>query len=260
MKWEVHEAGYRWDDSVLIPIDDNEKRKYGVRDTLFREFVETPPTEEGVLGFANKYGRLYLRYRLEHDIDADFGVEVRNAETLDSWRYHILHMRAALLVWDDIQKNRKRNLRNCIDWGTDPQSGKKWIKYQWHKDCPHPYIYLLTDEPFKQGEIEKPARMWVIEVINRMLAPIPGLGDQRTRVHQTIKWDHDIRHQPIIEPISQSLIGELWLQFALLVTTGYQLRACKECGNWFTSKPKRGPEQVFCSGACRTRAYRRKSK
>ena len=59
--------------------------------------------------------------------------------------------------------------------------------------------------------------------------------------------------------VADNLISAIWLQFALAAAGDREQRKCQECPTWFEIAPGTGrPEKVFCSDACRMRAYRQR--
>lgn len=69
----------------------------------------------------------------------------------------------------------------------------------------------------------------------------------------------DGRSSLIIRP--KGLIGALWLQAARAVAGNRDLKQCAECATWYeVSAEHARPDKIFCSDACRMRAYRRRKK
>jgi len=57
--------------------------------------------------------------------------------------------------------------------------------------------------------------------------------------------------------VPESLLGALWLQFALAVAGNKKYRACGACGQWFEVSPDVArTSRSYCKEACRARAYR----
>src|SRR5262249_25883107 len=55
----------------------------------------------------------------------------------------------------------------------------------------------------------------------------------------------------------KSLLGAMWLQFALAVGGDTQHRACPACGKWFAVAPDTvRANKFYCGESCRSRAYR----
>ena len=59
--------------------------------------------------------------------------------------------------------------------------------------------------------------------------------------------------------IASSLSDLLQIQYGTSITANVLHRQCQECPTWFSVHPATGrPEKIFCSDACRMRAYRRR--
>lgn len=57
--------------------------------------------------------------------------------------------------------------------------------------------------------------------------------------------------------IASSLADLLQVQWGMSVAANVVHRQCQECTTWFSVHPGSGrPEKIFCSDACRMRAYR----
>ena len=66
---------------------------------------------------------------------------------------------------------------------------------------------------------------------------------------------------PAIRLVPDSLIGALWLQFAIAVDGNLDYKRCEECQMWIEIAPGAGrPDKSYCSDACRMRAYRKRAK
>jgi hypothetical protein len=61
----------------------------------------------------------------------------------------------------------------------------------------------------------------------------------------------------IAELMPANLLEAMWLQFGHAVESNKSFRKCRECGTWFEVSPKKArSDKVFCSGACKAKAYR----
>ena len=60
--------------------------------------------------------------------------------------------------------------------------------------------------------------------------------------------------------VPDSLLGALWLQFAQAIEHNSDFRKCVECEEmWFEVSPQKArADKVYCSDACRMRAYRKR--
>ncbi|MFC4426969.1 hypothetical protein [Deinococcus navajonensis] len=57
-----------------------------------------------------------------------------------------------------------------------------------------------------------------------------------------------------------SLAGVCWIQIAQAVSQSDDLVRCVECGTWFSRNVRNGKDKMYCSGACRTRAARKRAR
>lgn len=65
----------------------------------------------------------------------------------------------------------------------------------------------------------------------------------------------------VLYTMPNSLIGALWLQLAESIDGHKEFRQCESCRNWFELAPdKARADKLYCSQACRSRAYRRRSR
>src|SRR5207244_929510 len=99
------------------------------------------------------------------------------------------------------------------------------------------------------GDVIQPAREYVRRVVEQQLAG--NLSPRMIEVpgEETLT----LRLQPA------SLHHALWLQFAFAITGNKSYRRCPECQRWFELSPVLNrADRLFCSNACRTRAYRQR--
>src|SRR5262245_13060012 len=87
---------------------------------LYRELAETPPTEEGILAFDNRYGCLVFMPEL-YAIPIRPIVGLRTggkllAESLRQWERAMVWLREAVRLWDLIQANDLDSLAEVIQW------------------------------------------------------------------------------------------------------------------------------------------------
>lgn len=59
--------------------------------------------------------------------------------------------------------------------------------------------------------------------------------------------------------LASSVADLLRIQVAMAIAADTTHRQCQECPKWFSVHPRLGrPEKIFCSDACRMRAYRKR--
>jgi hypothetical protein len=244
--------------------------------TLFITFAETEPTEAGILGFANRFGMLGLA---REDIltpplpgvpnkDRLPALELLQRRTiapllgepLERWASEIDSMRQLVRLWEILRRDDPAEIARHIKW----RKHKKEVSVFYHVDASIPEPkgdpdgnFILIGEyadgrnplGLRYGEAHRPARLWIADRVNTRLSgevsphlDVDGQGDES-----------------VISFAPRSLIGALWLQFALAVAGDADFRACKECGNLFeVSKSASRSDRQFCSTACRVKAYRQR--
>ncbi|MFZ5768638.1 MAG: hypothetical protein ACOY3F_08080 [Bacillota bacterium] len=224
---------------------------------LFRTFADTPPTKEGILRFANKYGHLF-ELQDAVVVEHEGRKAVASAEALSLWQQQIWDMRLAVELWDAVQARDIAALSRRLTWTKGP--GGMGVLYDTHLTgdsgeprytewIAAPNIHPERLELFAPGDLVMPALYRVQRVVNEHL---------KGQVSPRLLWDEH-RSRLGLHIVPQSLIGALWLQFAHAITGRKAYRRCEECGTWFEVSPRVArTNRIYCSNACRTRAYRRR--
>jgi hypothetical protein len=224
---------------------------------LHRELAQTAPTPEGVLGFANHYGRLGA------------GQE----EALGEWLLHIVWLSEAVRVWDLIQEGDLEDLGKVIRWQgglvhyipppdvDKALGGPCWDQVTEAERKYHKGYDLLGRAPggaalkeqVQPGDVVRPALLFVHGLINEVLF---------VQVGPQLFWDSR-RSRTVLQEIPRSLLGVIYLQFAQEIRSGRKPRVCQVCGRWFELAPppgkvRRAPrsDRETCSTSCRSKAYR----
>jgi hypothetical protein len=214
---------------------------------LFREFAATGEAPDAVLAFANRYGRLGVAVSL----DAPPGsLEPRvYGETLAEWRAHIRAMREQVELWDMVQRGDVERLARLVRWREAAGPGERLLTV-YPRGYSEPHSARgggWPDEPFHPGEVIGPA-----------LASLQTNVNVRLRGQVSPQLIHDPeRGEMGLYLVPANLLGALWLQLAQAVAGDKEHRQCTQCGKWFEVSPGAArPDRVFCSTACRSRAYR----
>jgi hypothetical protein len=202
---------------------------------LFRTFSETLATEEGVLGFATSYGLL-------GDHDKAVGASQLRGESLEVWVDEIAWMRAAVAAWnflrastaddtDDLALQRLRELRHEVVHGRA--------------------LPILDQTPsLERGLLVELLTQDVEVAVNAQLS---GRVIPRVAAGAAANGVLGLTYEP------QSLLGALWLQLASAISDDKSFRTCDFCGRWFEVSPHAtGKSRLFCSNACRAKAYRKR--
>lgn len=255
--------------------------------TLYREFSElnldTPIPE--ILAFANKWGTLGGDASVEVHVVDDSWAPISDkkflwAEALGRWLDEIAEMRVAVEIWDMIRLKNHDALHDLIHWEDgkifwshevgdkvsdvvndedcfwtiDVTTGERVVISSNGLNVANAYVSAENYYPERQDNLspndpESAARYIVGDCISEGLAGRVSaqLGPQANEV------------SPVLRLVPDSLIGALWLQFAIAVDGNIDYRRCEECKMWLEIAPGTGrPDRQFCSDACRMRAYRKR--
>lgn len=292
--WEIAESGYDWVETTPILTRDGSPgptlatpylranwdaarksltlRRYRPlkkHSGLFRSFCEVTPDRRDIVRFANRYGPL-LGPRgdlitLPHSTDAgspQHGI----GESLSSWTTAIATMQQTVLLWTAAREGDVATLSRHITWRKGNDETGQDVFYNSHPEfepvsgTTFPDGFTMTvivsstrDEAFFRhlmpGDVIRPAMILVQRRINEQLS---------TRVAPRILWDEDQTALKVYQ-VPESLLGALWLQFALAVERNNDFRTCAECGTWFELSPGTArSDKIYCSTACRLKAFRRR--
>jgi hypothetical protein len=282
--WDVPKEGFRWiETSEFTPNDPDppisphrtrwltdlvpmggwyERQRYQPLEeypALFRTFADIPATEEGVLAFANKYGSLGDCKPIVLD---GHGPESQRTtgygELLLTWIEQIHAMQRGIEVWDAFVAGDLSKLRQVIHVDKDGERIRAMYLDKGERGTSGVLIfdsenYPLDLSPFiSSTDVRYPAQFYVQQIINERLqkhtSPIRLLyvpKENRLRIH--------------VRPTN--LLGCLWLQFARAIDGNRDYRRCRECGDWLEiSLTANRTSRLFCSDACRAKAYRERKK
>lgn len=278
--WVLPAGGHRWIEAISAQpeISPAEPQKYltdgnplGSRyeawryaplrahPALFRTFATLEPTEEGVKSFSDLYGALggEVRTLIVLPLAANKppgGIKVTHAgrsegvvgagETLAGWTRQINLMRELVELWE-ATRSRGDVLRERIAWSD------REVVYRYQGGWSIIASERTDDEHFRhlrRGDLVTPAVYHLQRRVNGQLHD----GSVTAR----LLWDRD-RTKLGVHVVPQSLLAALWLQFARAIDGERRYITCKICGRWLEVSPDaRRADARYCSGACRTRAYR----
>jgi hypothetical protein len=286
--WSGHFDSERqkWLVSVLMPRGGRQElRAYKpLREHtgLFREFAATEPTRDGIVAFANRYGRLGAPARIDilpPELDQDSeaaarwsmdlgepvaGFPVRSGEPFGVWCYEILAMHRAVELWEMLRRKDDEGLAKRISWYRVPGE-KVVVFYDDHLGDPpdfseglftperdHHIIASEQNSPeileeFSPGDRYDPAWVYLERAIKERLTVGASPRPMRERNPDRLS----LRISP------NSLLGAMWLQFALAVEGNKEHRQCEACKTWFeVSAQAARTSKRYCRAACRVRAHR----
>jgi hypothetical protein len=303
--WAVPQGGFQWVDAhemrvpqegqsalaladrwliLRRPAHKREARAYRPLEdqaALFRTFAETPPTEEGILQFADRYGWLGLRKLVLPKEEIVLGPNDKalatkslgekfseawlgpskgvTGESLEAWEEGIWRMRFVLDLWDAIQRNDTACLRQFIGLQEGP-NGSRAATYRSSKEIGDYFAMGIIYDPTNGASAgEKHLRadggitrlaLWVVQKqMNEQLGTHTG----PSLLYEPRKDRLNLKIVP------KNLMGAMWLQFARGIDGNKDYRQCLECGRWFEiSLEANRPTRFFCKDACRSKFYRRR--
>jgi hypothetical protein len=251
---------------------------------LHRAFAEVEPTEQGILEFANQFGRLGEGAQQQAEIQPTPGIDRTSAfvEPFEYWQHRLAWAREAIRVWDLIQDGATEELADVIRW-----EGKDRVYYKPPPavvealELPPPNLEKIPidlpadlmrklkehgekhreqtiwsraqtshEEPdCRPGDVVKPAILWLHGTIS---------GTLRLTAAPALLWDVD-HNRSVLQDVPRSLLGAVYLQLAAAVYGKRTPRRCQVCGRWFELAPGLNrSDRLTCSNTCRTRAYRQR--
>ncbi len=229
---------------------------------LFRDFAQLETTQATVRAFANAYGMLGAGTTVVLLNAPQFAVPsiatytsasqkeglkmVPMAESLGLWMEQIFTMHRAVQLWDALNSAApQRELCKFIVWRDETSvmyrfdGSMEWIAATIH----HPELLPRLRYP----DLVQPAWHQLQRFVNRQLEKFASCPQ--------LLWENG-KLPLFIEP--QSLIGGLWLQFALAIDGNRQYRTCPGCGRWFeVGGGRKRADAGTCSPTCRQRKNRK---
>jgi hypothetical protein len=291
--WDIPERGFRWADHLgktenarteavrlLVAELGPVRRRWPIREkpALFRIFADTPPTEDGIIGFASSYGSLgiaqvvtFPEAVIPRNFDGnDLGFEmVGYGEALFRWQQEIARLREAVDLWDAVRGNDYTELQRVLGGGKalivernfiaevgDPSTVGTWPDVAADtRVAPHSATLRDTnlDRSLSQAEICQLAWHRVEQQIT----------DQLRMLTEPCLVYSDSMQRPMLHLVPRTLLGALWLQLAWAIDGRKDFRKCGSCGDWFAvghGEREFTTARVFCSDGCRVRENRRKKK
>lgn len=110
-----------------------------------------------------------------------------------------------------------------------------------------PLINSDVRRNFFAGDVVAPACFYLQRAVNWRMQ---GLVDVR------LVWDAD-DNRGRLHLVPKSLLGALWVQFALAINGDKEYRECGHCSTWFELSPGTArTSRFYCSDACKMKAYR----
>jgi hypothetical protein len=268
---------------VLVAHGANKSEYAPLREAtgLFRNFAETEATADGIRSFALRYGMLGGSCSATFSLD-DGGSAT--GEGLPFWMSEISDMSSTVTLWDMVRTTDLRGLSKIIKWISPSHVAIEGLAnmalMQAYTAGAHaPDRALIIDQTklveraadgnfpgfaradiatasspplkrFKEGDLIEPAIHCIKDILRERLRE-HGISLDLTRGPGTRLLEL------FIEP--DSLVGALWMQFAMAVDGDRSYRRCQDCRDWYAVSGHAGrPDKMYCSDSCRASAHRKK--
>lgn len=278
--WPVAEAGYQFGEfhssishlpeRFLVKVSARkqvERRYFPFAETkgLFLEFISAPLSEEGICAFADKYGLLDRGEFLSDAEDPDRSLGI-SGEALATWTFAISEMNQAARIWDHIKQQDSESLKKLFSWKSDNEAGTI-VEY-----APPQSLVVVprTVDPFRNRRFRTIAKgnsdidwfqsvqdkdylaagkRYLLLVLNAWVKNAGSFGIGPAKNTASLQ----------MQIVPHSLLGALWLQFAQAVEQNKDYRRCAQCDRWLEiSLSAVRKSKLFCSNACRTKAFRQR--
>lgn len=229
------QQGDDWLLAQKIGSPHSEYRPLAEHTGLYRNFVATKPTREGILAFAKQYGLLGIG-----GPDTVVGEAVNNIEWFGQWKREIELLQLAEKLR---QAFKKRQLAEAKQFFVK-QRGITFFRADGVANIP------IADVP------GVPADLFVLTG-----RAIQSLVNEQLQVATRLLWNHSFSELRL-HRVPKSLLSAMWLQFARAVEGDKQFVQCEECMMEFEVESTEGnrKDKRYCGDACRARAYRNRRK
>jgi len=205
-------------------------REYDAGDTgLFRTFAALEPTEEAILGFAQRYGSL-----------AGSGGMV----PLAIWRDSINHIKTLVSTWDALTArdwNKLREMKLSRNFFSNRTS-----------------MYRQGSEDLAVAAIRS-LYFWIVRELREWMGAIIWDPDKGGGViSPLVSWSADMGTATMTFKI-WSLLEAITFQFGLAILGNKAYQPCAACGRWFELSPGvNRDDRLVCSVSCRVKLYRQR--
>lgn len=276
LRCETDPRGYRWVDlgiegnKVLVvnAYGDNlyipSRPHYPLCDQagMYKVFRSVEETFEGILVFANQYGGL-LTNKAPLPTDVLGNTKKKETPTYDTFfrfRDEIFEMRLAETLWACVEDNEDGELSECIIITLADHASDSTIHF-----LPESLLSTKLPKSFRKQQLlaSKSVNSELLELGRRQdfFALAKYIICQKIHEHLEnipveVRWDK-AESRPSLQVAPRNLLEGIWLQFADVVHNKKPIRQCDQCEKWFDPTAGRGrKDRIFCSNACRSKAYR----
>jgi len=251
--------------------------------TLYREFAAVNyKDEDAVIGFINTYGFLeeddYYTHGLRMIDEPAQKAQLGNDNAQYSYIWYepvidvqraIFDIRSLVIMMDAIQ-HKDRYVLAVITNGIEC-----WLPNEYFEDNESPILIHLSEALIRSPlEVELQASA---DVVAQSGCPLPTMDELLRVAIQALSMDIQYNlsraittfvdvskpFAPTLRMRPKNLLGAMYLQLAQDFTGERTYRKCETCDVWFeigTGDNANKATRVYCSDACRLKAYRRRKK
>jgi hypothetical protein len=298
-EWKARVAGYEWRGGTLHRLDfpayqrvayytvdplakaltpkaggaDRSYKPLSVPE-LFRTFARTPPTEAGILNFAEQYGQLGSGHATFQKVGPPTRARKSTPEIVGSgelyqvWVYEIARMNQMISVWECLKTGGGNGLLNLVmRWSERDEKVAAYCRARGWKVADGDG-WLIVD----RGHDGVPN-----EVVFDPDGGRPPVEGNRTRIAwEELEWTVNARVMDHCKPvmcasddpvprfalrvIPRTLLGALWWGLARAITGEASFQKCSVCPRNMEISRDRGSraDRMYCSPKCKFKGHRLK--
>ncbi len=256
----------------LVPKEGPRARSYAPladEHALYRRFADTPTTPESTLAFANRYG--HLGGRGARRLISTRDDKIAKGEPFELWTQEIKSLQRAIRLWDSLRAGQLHALSDELDKASfvelepghviyepsarewqEPVAASSLTPPIWMEAYSGPSIETVSlEDRWEKYAGQRRIQMWALSEIQALVNDhVSG------RLSPTLAWS-DEANSLDLRFVPDGLLSTLWLQLAQAITLNKRYGQCAQCGAWFEISPRGARKnRVYCSNACKTRAFR----
>ena len=231
---------------------------------MFLEFAEVPPTKEGIVAFANKYGNL------THGIEVvTRGGWVALGDSLETWISEIIRMGHLTQLWEWATKHNNDALKKYFSWRdgrivyvpAPTEIEKQYETAVEFYNGLHVEVPELVLQPEKYGYFWEGATKkgdYASSALFVILLNINLSFIFENRIIPQLRRNHDKSVTPHLVPTH--LLAAIWLQFFQAVAGEKNFERCSICKTWEDTTDYRSSWKKHADCANRDRVARHRLK
>ena len=200
---------------------------------------------DNLIKFMNEYGFLGIDKLIR---SGPGGNSMISGEPVSELYKEIRDLNIAVGIWKFISNKEAANLKKILQWKDESltykyQNGNyiEWVLIASPRHNPE-YLKIIDKNNFVSA-----ARLIILHKVNKKLSK-----------HTDTKLfiDHKGKAFQKIYITPKNLLGVIWIQFALSISSNIKIGECcnPECNHWITE------QKDYCSNACKQKAYRIRNK